>query len=106
MQLEFEKNQTAHNKKLTLDLFKESEFIDPKAFMEDNYPEMIISMLTEPEEMKAESEKELIWDNMNYELPVRLLEEKLTAGDYFEDIELLEETRGLQYSLCTLISTG
>ncbi|UAL52041.1 cyclin family protein [Metabacillus dongyingensis] len=99
MQLEFEKNQTAHNKKLTLDLFKESEFIDPKAFMEDNYPEMIISMLTEPEEMKAESEKELIWDNMNYELPVRLLEEKLTAGDYFEDIELLEETRGLAVQL-------
>lgn len=90
MQLEFEKNQTAHNTELTLDLFKESEFIDPKAFMEDNYPEMIISMLTEPEEKKAESEKELVWDNMNYELSVRLLEEKLTAGDYLEDIESLK----------------
>ncbi|OHR74204.1 hypothetical protein HMPREF3291_04255 [Bacillus sp. HMSC76G11] len=94
MQLEFEKNQTAHNTELTLDLFRQSEFTDNKAFMGDHYPEMIISMLTdpEPEEKIAESEKELDWDDINYETAALMLENNiLKQGIYAKAGELAVE---------------
>ncbi|WP_411333980.1 SEC-C metal-binding domain-containing protein [Metabacillus indicus] len=74
MQLEFEEAQTEFNKKLTLKLFEESAFDDIGAFMADQFPEMLISMLTEPveEEPKVEEEPqveeaELAWDEPLYE---------------------------------------
>ncbi|WP_203289083.1 SEC-C metal-binding domain-containing protein [Metabacillus sp. cB07] len=73
MQLEFEEAQTEFNKKLTLKLFEESTFDDIGAFMADQFPEMLISMLTEPveEEPQVEEkplvEEELAWDEPLYE---------------------------------------
>ncbi|MGG4491643.1 SEC-C metal-binding domain-containing protein [Metabacillus idriensis] len=95
MQLEFEKNQTAHNTELTLDLFRQSDFTDHEAFMGANYPEMIISMLTEPEpdEETAEPEKALVWDDINYETAALILENNiLRQGIYAEAGELAVET--------------
>ncbi|MGP1910006.1 SEC-C metal-binding domain-containing protein [Metabacillus sp. JX24] len=74
MQLEFEEAQTEFNKKLTLKLFEESTFDDIGAFMADQFPEMLISMLTEPvdeesevEEVPQVEEVELVWDEPLYE---------------------------------------
>ncbi|KEZ52176.1 SEC-C domain-containing protein [Metabacillus indicus] len=68
MQLEFEKAQTEFNKNLTLELFEESTFDDIGAFMADQFPEMMVSMLTEPveEESQADAEK-LVWVEPLYE---------------------------------------
>lgn len=74
MQLEFEEAQTEFNKQLTLKLFEESSFDDIGAFMADQFPEMLISMLTEPveeepqvEEKPEREEEKLVWDELLYE---------------------------------------
>lgn len=76
MQLEFEEAQTEFNKKLTLKLFEESTFDDIGAFMADQFPEMLISMLTEPVEEESEvveeepqvEADELVWDEPLYKM--------------------------------------
>ncbi|MEM5016228.1 SEC-C metal-binding domain-containing protein [Metabacillus indicus] len=83
MQLEFEEAQTEFNKKLTLKLFEESTFDDIGAFMADQFPEMLISMLTEPveEEPQVEEkplvEEELAWDEPLYENAALKLQKNL-----------------------------
>ncbi|KEZ48782.1 SEC-C domain-containing protein [Metabacillus indicus] len=84
MQLEFEEAQTEFNKKLTLKLFEESTFDDIGAFIADQFPEMLISMLTEPVEEDSQVEKEpqveeaeLVWDEPLYENAALKMQRKL-----------------------------